>query len=318
MAREEEKMKKIILILILIIPLFGSEKKSTVSADEVNKNPYSKTKTANRFEYPLPTNRLEYSLSTNSYFLNENPQFMGKAMNFAYQVYSGITAPVIMYPNYGFIRKNAVDSLSFINITSKRIMKAKIFFKGTGSSEDKDLSVSFDSIEFMSGSNCTVKLHDSFLQDNMYTIDKIIFYYNDLSEQTVQADELYSERALAPLDLTGSGIFFIDDPNTGSYNFIVKTYSSDSESAGNYKITVTKEDGEEIHVEGEIPYLIEGDIFLTNLWYKFAIEELCNLKKLEVEFISADNTVLREEVTDSAQLDKITMWVSAFNYYGYR
>ena len=84
---------------------------------------------------------------------------------------------------------------------------------------------------------CTVKLHDSFLQDNVYTIDKIIFYYNDLSEQTVQADELYSERALAPLDLTGSGIFFINDPNTDSYNFIIKTYSSNSESNGKYKTT---------------------------------------------------------------------------------
>ena len=243
---------------------------------------------------------------------------MGKAMHFAYQEYSGITAPVIMYPNYGYIRKNAVDSLSFINITSKRIMKVKIFFKGTGRSEDKDLSVSFDSIEFMSGSNCTVKLHDSFLKDNEYKINKIIFYYDDLSEQTVQADELYSERALAPLDLTGSGIFFIDDPNTGSYNFIVKTYSSDSESTGTYKITATKADGKEINVEGGIPYLIEGDIFLTDLWSKIAIEELCNLKKLEIEFISTDDTVLREEVTDSAQLDKITMWVSAFNYYGYK
>ena len=280
-----------------------------MSAEEVNRTSYSETKT---------TNRLEYSLSTNSYFLNEDPEFMGKAMHFAYQEYSGITAPVIMYPNYGYIRKNAVDSLSFINITSKRIMKVKIFFKGTGRSEDKDLSVSFDSIEFMSGSNCTVKLHDSFLQDNEYKINKIIFYYDDLSEQTVQADELYSERALAPLDLTGSGIFFIDDPNTGSYNFIVKTYSSDSESTGTYKITATKEDGKEINVEGGIPYLIEGDIFLTDLWSKIAIEELCNLKKLEIEFSSTNDTVLREEVTDSVQLDKITMWVSAFNYYGYK
>ena len=80
-------------------------------------------------------------------------------------------------------------------------MNAKIFFRGTDRSEDKDLSVSFDTFDFMSGSNCTVKLHDSFLQDNVYTIDKIVFYYNDLSEQTIQADELYSERALAPLRL---------------------------------------------------------------------------------------------------------------------
>ena len=302
-------MKRIILLSISIIPLFGCATKNNIPAEAVNRTSYSGTKT---------TNRREYSLSANSYYLNEDPEFMGKAMHFAYQEYSGITAPVIMYPNYGYIRKNAVDSLSFINITSKRIMKVKIFFKGTGRSEDKDLSVSFDSIEFMSGSNCTVKLHDSFLQDNEYKINKIIFYYDDLSEQTVQADELYSERALAPLDLTGSGIFFIDDPNTGSYNFIVKTYSSDSESTGTYKITATKEDGKEINVEGGIPYLIEGDIFLTDLWSKIAIEELCNLKKLEIEFSSTNDTVLREEVTDSVQLDKITMWVSAFNYYGYR
>lgn len=74
----------------------------------------------------------------------------------------------------------------------------------------------------------------------------------------------------------------------------------------------------EINVEGGIPYLIEGDIFLTDLWSKIAIEELCNLKKLEIEFSSTNDTVLREEVTDSVQLDKITMWVSAFNYYGYK
>ena len=302
-------MKRIILLSISIILLFGCEKKSNMSAEEVNRTSYSETKT---------TNRREYSLSANSYYLNEDPEFMGKAMHFAYQEYSGLTAPVIMYPTYGYIRKDAGNSLSFINITSKRIMKAKIFFRGTGSSEDKDLSVSFDTFDVMSGSNCTVKLHDSFLQDNVYTIDKIVFYYNDLSEQTVQADELYSERALAPLDLTGSGIFFIDDPNTGSYNFIVKTYSSDSESTGTYKITATKEDGKEINVEGGIPYLIEGDIFLTDLWSKIAIEELCNLKKLEIEFSSTNDTVLREEVTDSVQLDKITMWVSAFNYYGYK
>ena len=239
-------------------------------------------------------------------------------MHFAYQEYSGLTAPVIMYPTYGYIRKNAGNSLSFINITSKRIMKAKFFFRGAGSSEDKDLLISFDTFDFVSGSNCTVKLHNSFLQDNVYTIDKIVFYYDDLSEQTVQADKLYSERALAPLDLTSSGIFFIDDPNTGSYNFIVKTYSSDSESTGTYKITATKADGKEINVEGGIPYLIEGDIFLTDLWSKIAIEELCNLKKLEIEFSSTNDTVLREEVTDSVQLDKITMWVSAFNYYGYK
>lgn len=311
-------MKRTILILMSIIPLFGCAKKNNIPAEAVNKTLYSETETTNWWEDPLPTNRLEYSLSINSYYLNEEPEFMGKAMNFAYQEYSGITAPVIMYPNYGYIRKNAGDSLSFINITSKRIMKAKIFFRGTGNSEDTDLSVSFDTFDFVSGSNCTVKLHDSFLQDNQYTIDRIVLYYDDVSEQTVQADELYSAKALAPLDLTGSGIFFIDDPNNGYYNFIVNTYSSDSESTGRYKITATKEDGKEITVEGGIPYLIEADIFLADLWSNFEIEQLCNLKKLEIEFISADDTVLKEEVTDSAQLDKITMWVSALSYYGYR
>ena len=311
-------MKKIILLSISIIPLFGCATKNNIPAEAVNRTSYSEIETTNWWEDPLPTNRREYSLSANSYYLNEDPEFMGKAMHFAYQEYSGLTAPVIMYPTYGYIRKNAGNSLSFINITSKRIMKAKFFFRGAGSSEDKDLLISFDTFDFVSGSNCTVKLHNSFLQDNVYTIDKIVFYYDDLSEQTVQADELYSERALAPLDLTSSGIFFIDDPNTGSYNFIVKTYSSDSESTGTYKITATKADGKEINVEGGIPYLIEGDIFLTDLWSKIAIEELCNLKKLEIEFSSTNDTVLREEVTDSVQLDKITMWVSAFNYYGYK
>ena len=115
-------MKRIILLSISIILLFGCEKKSNMSAEEVNRTSYSETKT---------TNRREYSLSTNSYYLNEDPEFMGKAMHFAYQEYSGLTAPVIMYPTYGYIRKDAGNSLSFINITSKRIMKAKIFFKGT-------------------------------------------------------------------------------------------------------------------------------------------------------------------------------------------
>lgn len=303
-------MKKIILILISIILLFGCEEESNISADEENNTSYSEMKN---------TAPLEYSLSTNNYYLKEKAKFMGKAMNFAYQEYSGITAPVIIYPNYGFIRKNAVDSLSLINITSKQIMKAKIFFQGTENSEYKDLLVLFDSFDFISGSNCTIELHDSFLQDDEYKINKIVLWYNDLSEQTVQADELYSaKRVLRPLDLTGSGIFFIDDPNNGYYNFIVKTYSSDSESSGKYKITAIKEDGEVINVEGEIPYFIEEYLFSTVLWGKFEIEQLCNLKKLEINFISTDDTVLSEEVTDSIQLDKITMWVSAFTYYGYR
>ena len=121
-------MKKIILLSISIIPLFGCATKNNIPAEAVNRTSYSEIET---------TNRREYSLSANSYYLNEDPEFMGKAMHFAYQEYSGLTAPVIMYPTYGYIRKNAGNSLSFINITSKRIMKAKIFLGEQGAPKIK-------------------------------------------------------------------------------------------------------------------------------------------------------------------------------------
>ena len=259
----------------------------------------------------------EYTLTKKSYYLDGKPEFMGRAMNFAYQEYSGFKTPVLTYPAYGFVRKNAVDALEFINISKKRITGAEIFLRGTGNTEDKELQVTFDDFDFVPGSNCTVKLHDSFLKDNEYKIGKITFRYDDSTEQTASADEMNMDWILSPLDLTGSGLFFITDPGTGTYHFVVKTSTPDSESTGNYKITATKQDGEKIKTEGEIHYWDEEDVFSVNIWEKIEIGQLCDLKKLEIEF-SANGKVFREEVTDVTQLEKITMWVAAFCYYGYR
>ena len=257
-----------------------------------------------------------YRFSSNSYYMDDDSEYMGKAMHFAYQEYSGITCPVIMYPDYGYLRKNCND-ISFKNISSRQIMEIKLSLKGSGEAEDKDLLISFSTFDFIPGSNVTIKIFDSFFEDNEYTISKAVFYYYDLSEQVVEAEELYSSKELAPLDLTGSNTFYIEDPKNGYYYFVVNQRNHGDES-GNYQLRVTTNDDNVIIVDSNIRYLLEEDIYSNNLWNNFAIETLCDAKKIEIEFKTSDDSIITEEVTDIQQLEKIKMWVAAFNYYGYR
>ncbi|MCR5289193.1 MAG: hypothetical protein K6E51_04290 [Treponema sp.] len=259
----------------------------------------------------------EYTLTAKTYFRDTEAEFMGRAMHFSYQEYSGFKNPVLTHDAVGFLRKNVWNSLRFVNISSKLITEAEIYFRVSGNSEGKKLQVTFDDFDFVPGSNCTVVLKDSFLMDDEFRLDKITFRYDDASEQTVSAGDLRKDWILSPLDLTGSGLFFITDSGTGTYYFTVKTYSPDSEFTGSYKITGTKKNDEKITIEGSIRYCSEEDVFSANVWEELALEQLCDLKKLEIEF-SANGKTVTKEVTDSLQLDKITMWISAFCYYGYR
>ena len=49
-----------------------------------------------------------------------------------------------------------------------------------------------------------------------------------------------------------------------------------------------------------------------------AIEDFCFAKKVNVEFRSTDGKIISEEITDSEQLEKTSLWVTAFCYFGYR
>ncbi|MCI6913086.1 MAG: hypothetical protein MR771_07995 [Treponema succinifaciens] len=49
-----------------------------------------------------------------------------------------------------------------------------------------------------------------------------------------------------------------------------------------------------------------------------AIEDFCFAKKVNVEFRSTDGKIISEEITDSEQLEKTSLWVAAFCYFGYR
>ena len=260
-----------------------------------------------------------YKLSKNYYWGNDKPEFIGRAMNFAYQKYSGVKTPVIAYPTYGYIRKDVMDSLDFKNISTKTISKAKIFFHGIDETEDRTLFVTFDDFDFIPGSNCTVKLQDNFLKmEDEYIIDKITFYFDDETEQTVTNAELKEDHSLIPIDLTGSGTFYVKDPGNGYFYFVVKTKPADPECIGaEYKITLTNQNDEETVIEGDIPYWDDDEIFSYNIWNKMPIEQFCDLKKLKIEF-NEDGKILKEEVTNPAQLEKITMWIYAFAYYGYR
>lgn len=310
-------MKKIVFILEILLAFIFVSCSNTKKEHTIIRSDEERAAAHAFWGSITEESQKDYTLTGKKYFRGTEAEFMGKAMNFSYQEYSGFNIPVLTHDAVGFFRKNVYNSLSFVNISTKRIADAEIFFRGSGSSEDKKLHVTFDDFDFVSGSNCTVVLQDSFLKDDEFRLDKITFRYDDSSEQTVSADELRVDCILSPLDLTGSGLFFITDTGTGTYHFAVKTHSLDSEATGYYKITGTTENDEKIEIESSIPYWTEEDIFSDNLWEQVAIEQLCDLKKLEIEF-SVNGKTLTEEVTDSSQLDKITMWISAFNYYGYR
>lgn len=192
-----------------------------------------------------------------------------------------------------------------------------IFFS-TGNPDYTSLLVKLDLIP---GDSSEVNLTDSFLGENEYRLDKIDFYFQDETMLSFSADDFfhlqYSE--LADFDLSGSGTFFLKG-NDGYYYLLIKNRKSDDENAGFFRLSITKETGEETIVENEISYNSEYNAYSYNLWGEenMAIEDFCFAKKVNVEFRPTNGKIISEEITNSEQLEKISMWVAAFCYFGLR
>lgn len=257
-----------------------------------------------------------YRLIKERHFLNDNPNFMGKAMHFSYQEYSGYNFPAITYPVNYYFRKGLNSSISFRNISSKKIVDVEIFFNGYGDSKDTSLFVNFNN-DFIPGENYTVYFTDSFFGENEYRLNKIDFYFDDKTMESASSSDLNIDFILKPLDLTGEGKFFIEDPYDGYYNLIIKDQLSQSDF-GFYKLTITKQNGEVLIVKNNIYYDYDDDYYKTNLWGEMPIEDLCFAKNINLEFETNDNVHIFEEISNSQQLEKISMWVAAFTYTGYR
>lgn len=300
-------MKKFILLLISFLVL-----SSCNIARSKNKTKLSSA------DSEASTTAAKYYLSSNYHFMMYNPDFMGKAMNYAWQEYSGVTVPAIVYPANSCFKKGrySSSSLSFTNISTKKITQAEIFFFSTGNPDYTSLLVNLDLI---SGDSSEVSLTDSFLGKNEYRLDKIDFYFQDETMSSFSADDFfhlqYSE--LADFDLSGSGTFFLKG-NEGYFYLIIKNRKSDDENAGFFRLGITKENGEETIVENEISYNSEDNTYSYRLWDDMAIEDFCFAKKVNVEFRSTDGKIISEEITDSEQLEKISLWVAAFCYFGLR
>ncbi|WP_296029874.1 hypothetical protein [uncultured Treponema sp.] len=133
------------------------------------------------------------------------------------------------------------------------------------------------------------------------------------------ADDFSHFPELADFDLSGSGTFFLKE-SEGYYYLIIKNLKAFSENAGFFRLSITKETGEETIVENEIPYNSEYNAYSYRLWDEknMAIEDFCFAKNVAVEFRSPDGKTRSEEITDSEQLEKISMWVAAFCYFGCR
>ncbi len=250
--------------------------------------------------------------------MSDNPDFMGKAMNYAYQEYSGITVPAIVYPVNYYFRKYTSDYdspyLKFTNISAKKITQAEIFFKNTGNTDNTSLLVELD---LLPGDNCKVNLTDSFLGENEYRLDKIDFYFQDETMLSFSADDFSHYPELADFDLSGSGTFFLKE-SEGYFYLIIKNRKSGDENAGFFRLSITKETGEETIVEKGVSYNSEDNTYSYRLWNDMAIEDFCFAKKVAVEYRSSDGKTVSEEITDPEQLEKISFWVAAFCYYGYR
>lgn len=302
-------MKKFILLLISFLVLTSCN-----IARSKNKTKLSSA------DSEASTTAAKYYLSSNYHFMMYNPDFIGKAMNYAWQEYSGVTVPAIVYPANSCFKKGrySSSSLSFTNISTKKITQAEIFFFSTGNPNYTSLLVKLDLIP---GDSSEVNLTDSFLEENEYRLDKIDFYFQDETMSSFSADDFFHLQylELADFDLSGSGTFFLKG-DEGYYYLIIKNRKSDDENAGFFRLSITKETGEETIVENEISYNSEYNAYSYNLWGEenMAIEDFCFAKKVNVEFRSTNGKIISEEITDSEQLEKISMWVAAFCYFGLR
>ena len=301
-------MKKFILLLLLFLSLTSCNIARSKNKAEVSSGDLEASTTA------------KYYISSSYHFMLNYPDFIGKAMNYAWQKYSGVTVPAIVYPSNYCLKKGKYSSpyLEFANISAKKIAQAEIFFFSTGNPDYTSLLVKLDLIP---GDSSEVNLTDSFLGENEYRLDKIDFYFQDETMLSFSADDFfhlqYSE--LADFDLSGSGTFFLKG-NDGYYYLLIKNRKSDDENAGFFRLSITKETGEETIVENEISYNSEYNAYSYNLWGEenMAIEDFCFAKKVNVEFRPTNGKIISEEITNSEQLEKISMWVAAFCYFGLR
>lgn len=237
-------------------------------------------------------------------------------MNYAYQEYSGVTVPVLVSADSCFKKgKYNSSSLRFTNISAKKITQAEIFFENTKNTDNENLLVE---LSLLPGDSCNVNLTDSFLGENEYRLDKIDFYFQNDAMQSFSADDFSHFPELADSDLSGSGTFFLKG-NEGYYYLVIKNRKEHDENAGFFRLSITKETGEETIVENEISYNSEYNAYSYRLWDEnWSIEDFCFAKKVSVEFRSPDGKTVSEEITDSEQLEKISMWVAAFCYFGCR
>ena len=296
-------MKKFLLLLISLLLLTScniSRSKNKISSDDSESSVAAE----------------KYYLSKDYHFMADNPDFMGKAMNYAYQEYSGFTIPAIVYPVNYYFRKDQYNSssLSFTNISAKKITQAEIFFENTKNTDNESLLVALD---LLPGDSCNVNLTDSFLGENEYRLEKIDFYFQDDTMLSFSADDFSHYPELADFDLSGSGTFFLKG-NEGYYYLVIKNCKISDENAGFFRLSITKETGEETIVEKGVFYNSEDNTYSYRLWNDMAIEDFCFAKKINIEYRSLDGKTVSEEITDSEQLEKISFWVAAFCYFGYR
>lgn len=296
-------MKKFLLLLISLLLLTScniARNKAKISSDNSESSVAAK----------------KYYFSTDYHFMAYNPDFMGKAMNYAYQEYSGVTVPVLVLADSCFKKsKYSSPYLRLTNISAKKITQAEIFFENTKNTDNESLLVALD---LLPGDSCNVNLTDSFLGDNEYRLDKINFYFQDDTMLSFSADDFSHFPELADFDLSGSGTFFLKG-NEGYYYLLIKNRKEHDENAGFFRLSITKETGEETIVEKNISYSSEDNAYSYRLWDEnWGIEDFCFAKNVAVEFRSPDGKTIFEEITDSEQLEKISMWVAAFCYFGCR
>lgn len=236
-------------------------------------------------------------------------------MNYAYQEYSGVTVPALVSADSCFKKdKYNSSSLRFTNISAKKITQAEIFFENTKNTDNESLLVA---LSLIPGDSCNVNLTDSFLGDNEYRLDKINFYFQDETMRSFSADDFFHYPELADFDLSGSETFFLRE-SEGYFYLIIKNRKSGDENAGFFRLIITKATDEETIVEKGVSYNSEDNTYSYRLWNDMAIEDFCFAKKISIEYRSPDGKIISEEITDSDQLEKISMWVAAFCYSGYR
>lgn len=302
-----DSMKKFILLLLLFLSLSSCNIAHDKNKTKLSSGDLEASATAEK-----------YYVSSSYHFMLNYPDFIGKAMNYAWQEYSGVTVPALVYPSNYCLKKGKYSSpyLEFANISAKKITQAEIFFFSTGNPDYTSLLVKLDLIP---GGCSEVSLTDSFLGENEYRLDKIDFYFQDETMRSFSAADFFHFHypELADFDLSGSGTFFLKG-NEGYFYLIIKNRKSDDENAGFFRLSITKENGEETIVEKGVSYNSEDNTYSYRLWNDMAIEDFCFAKKVNVEFRSTDGKIISEEITDSEQLEKISLWVAAFCYFGLR